>query len=73
MKSERLSVVDDDCGDETVVLKILRNKRARVVLPEDEGPERPSRMVVVAPSPMLSEFPADVGLEVASIVAARSI
>lgn len=29
-----------------VRLKILRKRRARVVLPEDEGPDRPSRIVV---------------------------
>lgn len=33
-------------GEHTVMLNIVRSRRARVVLPEEEGPDRPSKIVV---------------------------
>lgn len=42
------AVADDDDDDEEgmVRLKMLRSSRASVVLPDDDGPESPSRIVV---------------------------
>lgn len=40
------AVAEDDDDDGMVRLKMLRSSRASVVLPEDDGPESPSRIVV---------------------------
>ena len=42
---KRLRLGDEDVFELAVLLKTWRSKRARVVLPEEEGPDRPMRRV----------------------------